>query len=126
MLIKLSSKGDYLKTERFLKGASKFNIKDILDRYAKDGVRALQLATPKDQGKTANSWDYEIETKSDRTVIWWTNSNINDGVNIAVILQYGHGTGSGGYVQGIDYINPALRPVFENIANNAWKEVTKL
>lgn len=99
---------------------------NILDKYGKQGVSALSSATPVDSGLTANSWRYEIETKGDQTTIYWSNSNINKGVNIAVILQYGHGTRNGGYVVGRDYINPAMRPIFDSIANEAWKEVAKL
>lgn len=99
---------------------------NILDKYGKQGVSALSSATPVDSGLTANSWTYEIENKGDQVTIFWGNTNVNKGVNIAVILQYGHGTRNGGYVAGRDYINPAIRPVFDAIANEAWKEVTKL
>lgn len=126
MLIRLSSKGDYLKTERFLKNAIRFNIRDIVEKYARAGVEALRNATPFDDGTTANAWTYDIEISHGKTKITWSNTNVNRGVNIAVILQYGHGTGTGGYVEGRDYINPALRPVFDDLANNAWREVTKL
>ena len=85
---------------------------------------ALRSATPVDSGETAASWDYEIEMNGDKKAIYWTNSNINDGVPIAVILQYGHGTGTGGYVQGRDYINPTMQTIFDQIADDAWKEVT--
>lgn len=88
------------------------------------GVKALSEATPVLSGKTASSWGYQISKGHGSFSIHWTNSNINDGVPIAVIIQYGHGTGWGGYVQGIDYINPALRPVFQDIADQVWKEVT--
>lgn len=95
-----------------------------LEKYAREGVTALASATPVDSGETAASWDYEIQKGNGKVSIYWTNSNINDGVPIAVILQYGHGTNGGGYVQGRDYINPAIRPIFDKIAENAWKEVT--
>lgn len=95
-----------------------------LEKYAQEGVAALSSATPVDSGLTAASWDYEIVKKKGAISIYWTNSNINAGVPIAVILQYGHGTNNGGYVQGRDYINPAIRPIFDKIAENAWKEVT--
>lgn len=100
-----------------------FQIRQILERYAQEGVSALSSATPVDSGATANAWSYEIESKGDTHTIYWTNGNINKGVNIAVILQYGHGTGTGGYVAGRDYINPAMRPIFDRIAEEAWKEV---
>lgn len=126
MLIRLSSKGDYLKTEGFLRNAVKFNIRDIMEKFARQGVEALRNATPFEYGTTANSWTYDIEVENGKTSITWSNTHVNKGVNIALILQYGHGTGTGGYIQGRDYINPAIRPVFDDIANNAWREVTKL
>ena len=88
-------------------------------------MEALARATPKDTGKTADSWDYEITEQKGRLKITWTNSNLNDGVSIAVLLQYGHATRNGGWVEGIDYINPAIRPIFDKIAKEAWKEVTQ-
>lgn len=94
-----------------------------LDKFGQKGVAALQAATPKDTGKTADSWTYDIVQSGDRVSIVWSNTNVNDGVNIAVILQYGHGTGNGGYVEGIDYINPAMRSIFQNIADEAWREM---
>ena len=100
------------------------NYRALLEQYGQAGAEALASATPVDSGKTAASWGYEIEETPGGVSIYWTNSNIQDGVNIAVILQFGHGTGTGGYVRGIDYINPALRPIFEQIADKAWKEVT--
>ena len=103
---------------------SKFNADKILHAYGRLGVEELQKATPKDTGKTANSWDYEIDKKDGKTSLIWTNSNINDGVLIAIILQYGHGTRNGGYVQGIDYINPALRTTFDRMSKELWKAVT--
>ena len=93
--------------------------------YGQRGVNALAAATPKDTGLTAASWYYEVERTDNDLAIYWKNSNTNNGVNIAVILQYGHGTNGGGYVRGIDYINPALRPIFEEIANDVWEEVTE-
>lgn len=101
-----------------------YRIESILNRYGAEGVSALRAATPIDTGNTASQWGYEIEKKGDGWSIHWTNDHINQGVNIAVILQYGHGTGTGGYVSGYDYINPSLRPIFDQIANEAWKEVT--
>lgn len=116
-------KGDFRKTMSFFNKLKDGDIYKCLERYGREGVQALSSATPVDSGKTANSWDYEIVKTNNSVSIYWTNSNINNGVPIAVILQYGHGTGTGGYVQGIDYINPALKPVFEKIATNVWKEV---
>ncbi len=123
-MIRIKQSGDFSKTERFLKKAQKMDFYKSLDKYARAGVAALASATPIDSGRTASSWDYEIVKEKGRVSIYWTNSNINKGVPIAVILQYGHGTNGGGYVQGRDYINPAIRPIFDQIANAAWKEVT--
>ena len=97
-----------------------------LDEYGQKGVEALKKATPKESGKTADSWGYEIVTNDDKTSIIWTNDNVNDGVNIAIILQYGHGTGTGGYVQGTDYINPAIKSTFDSMAESLWKDICKL
>lgn len=99
---------------------------NILHKYGQLGVQALSLATPLDSGETATSWNYEIEQDGDTITLAWNNTHVNHGVNIAVILQYGHGTGTGGYVVGRDYINPALRPIFDDIADAVWKEVSSL
>ena len=122
-LIRIMTKGDFNNTFRFLNKMSKFQINKILEKYGQMGVEALRSATPIDSGKTAESWGYEISVGKEGATIHWTNTNQNKGVYIAVILQYGHGTGTGGYVQGIDYINPAIRPVFDKIAEEAWMEV---
>ena len=124
-MITFRHKGDFGKTTKFLKGASKFNIAHILHKYGREGVSALAAATPVESGLTANSWSYEIDISKGSAVITWKNSHINEGVPIAIILQYGHGTGTGGWVQGRDYINPAIRPIFDGIADSAWREVTK-
>ena len=124
MSITYKVSGSFRNTERFLDRASKSDIRRILERYGREGVAALRSATPVDSGETAASWDYEIEVNGDKRAIYWTNSNINDGVSIAVILQYGHATGTGGYVQGRDYINPTMQTIFDQIADDAWKEVT--
>lgn len=122
-MIRFSHKGDLKKTDTFLRKMMKLDLDSILDRYGKEGVDALASATPRRTGKTAESWSYEIHGSGSSKTITWTNSNINNGVPIAVIIQYGHGTRNGGYVQGIDYINPAIRPIFEQIAESAYKEV---
>ena len=122
-LIRITTKGDFNNTFRFLNKMSKFQINKILEKYGQMGVEALRSATPIDSGKTAESWGYEISIGKEGATIYWTNTNQNKGVYIAVILQYGHGTGTGGYVQGVDYINPAIRPVFDKIAEEAWMEV---
>lgn len=119
-------KGDFSKSNRYLerlKGAIKLS---DFDKYGKEGVAALASATPVDSGTTANSWSYEITREKESIAITFHNSNVNEGVPIAIILQYGHGTGTGGWVEGRDYINPAIQPIFDKIAENAWKEVTKL
>lgn len=123
-MIKYVVKGNWNKTEQFLRKSNRLDLRRQLDKYGKAGVDALSKATPVDTGKTASSWDYEIEEGSGQVSIVWTNSNINQNVNIAIIIQYGHGTGTGGYVQGIDYINPAMKPVFDELADAVWKEVT--
>ena len=119
------SVGNFEKTDRFLKRMSRDEIFKALDSYGAKGVSALVAATPKDSGEPAMGWSYEIERRGRSYVIHWINHHVNQGVNIAAIIQLGHGTRNGGYVQGIDYINPALRPVFEEIANDVWREVTK-
>lgn len=124
-MIRISHKGDFSKTARFLRKAKMFNPRNVLDKYGKAGVAALAAATPVDTGKTASSWSYEVIIKDNSYEIVFNNSNVNNGVPIAVILQYGHGTGTGGWVQGRDYINPAIQPVFDQIAEEAWREVTK-
>ena len=121
--INLVAKGDYKKTFRFLSNLQNRSFLKKLDYYGQKGVEALSAATPKDSGKTSESWGYQIVEERGRCSIIWTNSNINDGVPIAVILQYGHGTNHGGYVKGMDYINPAMRPIFDEIADGAWREV---
>lgn len=124
MRVNFEVSGGFMKTERFLNRMKRREYLNVLDEFGRDGVQALRNATPVDSGATAEAWDYEIKRTRDYTEIVWTNSNINDGVPIAVILQYGHGTGTGGYVQGRDYINPAVRPIFDKIAEKAWKVVT--
>lgn len=123
-MITISSHGSFENTEKFLKRMSDKSIFDSLSRYGEEGVQALAEATPKDSGDTARSWVYEIERTSTSYAIIWSNTNVVDGVPIAVLIQVGHGTGTGGYVSGRDYINPALRPVFDRIAASVWKEVT--
>lgn len=114
-MFSFNSTGSFDNTKKFLEGLLKGNIYSDFDKYGRKGVAALSKATPFDTGKTSGSWEYRIVRGSGRTAIEWYNTNINNGVNIAVILQYGHGTGTGGYVQGRDYINPAIRPIFEEI-----------
>ena len=123
-MITFRQKGDFSKLTRFLERAKESVKLGDLDKYGKAGVAALSSATPIDSGKTANSWSYQIINKNGSAEIVFKNSNIQNGVPIAIILQYGHGTKNGGWVQGRDYINPAIRPIFDNLANEAWKGVT--
>ena len=125
MGIHITCSGDLSKTMKFLNRLQNKEYLNILSTYGKRGVEALRAATPKDTGKTADSWYYEIKQDHNQTTINWCNSYVNDGVVIAMLLQYGHGTGTGGYVQGTDYINPAMRAIFDDLANECWKEVTR-
>lgn len=124
-MITFRQKGDFSKLNKYLERAKEAVKLGELDKYGREGVTALASATPTDSGLTARSWYYEIKRQNGSVSIVFKNSNINEGVPIAIILQYGHGTGTGGWVQGIDYINPAIQPIFNRIAENAWKEVTK-
>ena len=123
MKIVVTQHGDLKKTKEFLKKLENGDYTKILAKYGEQGIQALASATPKETGKTAASWTYDIVSRNGVYEIVFSNTNINKGVNIAIILQYGHGTRTGGYVTGIDYINPAIKPVFEEMANAAWKEV---
>ena len=125
-MISFRQKGDFSKLNRFLERAKRAARLSILDKYGREGVAALASATPIDSGETANSWYYETKHDNGAATITFLNSNINEGVPIAIILQYGHGTGTGGWVEGRDYINPAIQPVFDKIVEEAWKEVTKI
>ena len=124
-MISFRQKGDFSKLNRFLERAKEAARLSILDKYGREGVAALASATPVDSGETANSWYYEIKHDNGSATITFNNSHINKGVPIAIILQYGHGTGTGGWVEGRDYINPAIQPIFDKIVDEAWKEVTK-
>ena len=125
-MITFRQKGDFSKLSRYLEKVKEAAKVGILDKYGQAGVAALSSATPVESGLTAQSWYYEIEHTKSSAVIRFLNSNVNKGVPIAIMLQYGHGTGTGGWVEGRDYINPAIQPIFDNIAEDAWKEVTKL
>lgn len=122
-MFSLSSRGDYHKTESWLKRLATQQLFNKLDSYGKRGVQALAAATPVNSGLTAASWGYKIEKTRDHVSITWTNSNNPNDFPVAVMLQYGHGTGTGGYVRGIDYINPVVKPIFEQIANELTKAV---
>lgn len=123
--MRVESSGSFDKTEAMLKRAINSTSRLRLDEYGKRGVAALAAATPSDTGLTANSWYYEIVKSKGKTSLVFGNSNIQNGIPIAIILQYGHGTRHGGWVEGRDYINPAIQPIFDELAKAAWKEVTK-
>lgn len=123
-MITVDSPGTFKKTQSFLEGLSRGSIFDGLEAFAQRGVAALAAATPRESGETAQSWGYEIIRKKGYIKIEWYNTHVNQGSNIAILIQYGHGTGTGGYVPGQDYINPAIRPIFDQIIDDVWKKVT--
>lgn len=125
-MLYVTSQGDFSKTQKFLAKLARPNIIERLKAYGSMGVDALSAATPKDSGKTAGSWGYEVKQSGKTYSIVWTNTNVVQGVPIAVILQYGHGTGTGGYVKGRDYINPAIQPIMDRIAEDVWKVVSSV
>lgn len=125
-MIKFRQKGDFSKVTKYLAKVNDVAKLNNLDKYGREGVAALASATPVDSGLTANSWSYKIERQNGSVSISFYNSNVNKGVPIAIILQYGHGTRNGGWVEGRDYINPAIQPIFDKIADAAWKEVTNV
>jgi hypothetical protein len=124
-MISIKSKGDFSKTLQYFRKMQQVLNSGVLERYGQMGINALRSATPVESGKTASSWGFATENRGTSIKLIWTNSNINEGCNIAILIQYGHGTGWGTYVEGIDYINPAMRPIFEEISQLVWKEVTK-
>lgn len=123
-LVVMKQSGSLKNFEGFLYKNRKQRLYQLLNEYGKQGVELLRDATPVDTGKTAAGWDYEIEVSSQGVSLYWVNNNVNEGVPIAILIQYGHATRSGSYVQGVDYINPALRPLFESMATKLWKEVS--
>ena len=125
-MISFRQKGDFSKLNRYFERVKEAAKIGVLDKYGQAGVSALSSATPVESGKTASSWYYEIKRQNGSVALELYNSNVNKGVPIAVILQFGHCTGTGGWVQGRDYINPAIQPIFDKIAEDAWKEVTKI
>lgn len=125
-MIGFRQKGDFSKATKYFERLRQASRLRILERYGQEGVNALSSATPVDSGLTAASWYYKLEVKDTYAAIMFCNSNVNKGVNIAIILQYGHGTGTGGWVEGRDYINPAIQPIFDSIVERAWGEVTRL
>jgi len=123
-MITVTSKGSFDKTSKFLDKMSRGDFLSVLDHYGHVGVSALSSATPVDSGLTANSWTFTVVHKRGRHTIVWHNTNVVNGVPVAIMLQYGHGTGTGGWVEGRDYINPAIQPIFDQIATEVWKQVT--
>ncbi len=124
-MIKVKASGSFKNATSFLNKAIRgYTIEDVLNRYGQMGVDALSSATPTDSGLTAMSWRYELHYSKGKRMLWFTNDNVVNGIPVAILIQYGHGTNNGGYVQGYDYINPVIRPLFDKIANDAWKEVT--
>lgn len=123
-MISRTSTGSFKQMEAFLRNLNDLKIDRIIESQAKKGVSALSIATPNDSGRAALSWDYEIVKKSGSIEIHWTNNDIENGFAVAAMIQFGHGTGTGGWVQGIDYINPTMRPIFNQIAETVWKAVT--
>lgn len=124
-MITIKHQGSFKKTEVFFNRMMNANYLRILEKYGREGVNALSKATPVDTGETSKSWDYKVTLDNRGTKLIWFNTHKHNGVPIAILLQYGHGTRNGGYVQGRDYINPALQPIFDKIAEDLWKEVTK-
>lgn len=125
-MFSFSSSGSFKNTEAFLKEVQKQNFMALLDHYGKDGIIALSMNTPRDTGETSLAWGYSVIMDKGEARLQFTNANVNKGVPIAIILQYGHGTGTGGYVEGRDYINPAIQPVFDRIVDSIWMEVKSL
>lgn len=125
MSIRITTRGNFKRTRRFLKKASDNKIFDSLVKYAQKGAEALAAATPVESGATANAWRFEVAYGNGSAKINWINDNINEGLVIALLIQYGHGTGTGGWVEGRDYINPAIQPIFDEIRDKVWKEVTE-
>jgi hypothetical protein len=125
-MISVNHKGNFNNTERFFRGALNRNYMGILDKYARKGVELLKNATPIDSGDTANAWDFQITQNKKGVSVIWTNSNDTEGIPVVILIQYGHSTRNGGYVEGRDFINPALRPIFDQIASDMWEEVRKL
>lgn len=125
-MITFKQHGSFKNTERYLKKLTTLEFNSIMVKFGTEGVNALRTATPKDTGETANSWSFDVFKSRGGFRIAWSNSHINEGIPVAILIQYGHGTRNGSFVQGIDFINPAMKPIFERIAENIWKEVTSL
>ncbi len=124
-MVEFKHRGNFNNTEKFLNNAKKVNLKSILESYGQKGVQALASATPTDSGLTANSWGYDVKINKGSISLTWTNSNTVNGIPIVILIQHGHGTKNGGFVQGRDFINPAIQPIFDKLSEAVWKEVTK-
>lgn len=124
-IIKIKQRGSFSRTELFFNRALKSNYLKILEKYGQQGVQALMAATPVRTGKTAESWSYGVEKGNGVVRLYWDNNNLNDGVSVVILIVYGHGLQNGGYVQPNDFVTPALQPIFDQIANDCWKEVTR-
>lgn len=124
-MIEFTQKGDFSKTNNFLERALNVVKLGNLDRYGREGVEVLSANTPKDTGKTASSWYYRINRSKNSVQLQWCNSNMTDGIPIAILIQYGHGLQNGAFLEGEDFINPSIRPIFNEIANNIGKELSK-
>ena len=122
----LHSPGSFRKTQAYLRKLQKFDILSVLNSCGQEGVNALAAATPIESGLAASSWGFKATNTSTAATITWTNVDVENGFPVAIMLQYGYGTGTGGYVQGVDYINPAMRPIFDSIADKVWKAVTSV
>ena len=125
-MIRVKTSGNFNNVQQYLNKAKDKDFNTLMDRYGKIGVDRLSAATPTDTGQTASLWRYEVERGKTHAKLIFHNDNVNHGVNIAIILQYGHGTGTGGWVEGRDYINPAIQPLFDELAENVWKEASRL
>ena len=125
MLVTFKNRGDFSKTDKFFNRLLRRDYLNVLEKYGQQGVAALSASTPVKTGKTASSWEYIITHTPTESKIEWVNTNVVAGTNVVILLQYGHGTKNGGYVVGRDFINPALKPIFDKMADEAWKEVTK-
>lgn len=123
-MLKITSSGSFRNSRRFLNRVSNMNIASQLESFGREGVAALAAATPVDSGLTAASWQYKVTHSANEWSITWYNTHVVSGTPVAILLQYGHGTGTGGYVRGRDYINPAIKPIFDRIAEEVWKVVT--
>lgn len=124
-MIKFKHKGNFKNTDKFFSDIYSIDYKNMLSIYGREGAQALESATPVSTGETARAWKYDIIKNKNGYQIVWSNTNMVDGIPVVILIQYGHGTKNGGYVEGIDFVNPALAPIFKKMADRIWKEVTK-